>query len=155
MAKQKIRTVLIPEAGLTLEPRGVNESVVETDFIRALCHLCAMSPAGPVLLNATTGKDLRVAVTGVGYEVYATHAGNAPNAYDAGNTFITVMPSMTTDLLIEAFGATIEFMNQAGVWGDPKTLPVGFFSFDFIQYGIRIQNRVAASVAVYEITIYR
>jgi hypothetical protein len=155
VAKQKIRTVLIPESGLTLEPRGVKESVVETDFIRALVHLVAMSPSGPVLLNATTGKDLRVAVSGVGYEVYATNAGNAPNAYNAGNTFITALPSMTTDILIETFGATIEFMNQAGVWGDPKTVPVGFFSFDFIQYGIRIQNRVALSVAVYEITTYR
>lgn len=155
MSKQKIRTVLIPESGLTLEPRGVAESVVDTDFIRALAHLVAMSPAGPVLLNATTGRDLRVAVSGVGYEVYATHAGNAPNAYDAPNTFITVIPSNTTDVLVEAFGATIQFMNQAGVWGDPKTVPVGFFSFDFIHYGIRIQNRVPASVAVYEITIYR
>jgi hypothetical protein len=155
VAKQKIRTVLIPEIGLVLEPRGVAESDVDTDFSRVLAHLVAQSSAGPVMLRATTGGDLRVAVIGVGFEVYEVHAGNAPNAYNAGNTFITVIPSNVTDVIVEAFGATIEFMNQAGVWGDPKTLPVGFYSFDFVHYGIRIQNRIPASISVYEITLYR
>jgi hypothetical protein len=155
VAKQKIRSVLIPEFGITLEPRGVVESVVDTDFIRALAHLVAMSPAGPVLLNATTGRDLRVAVVGVGFEVYEVNAGVAPDAYNVAQTYIFVLPQYVTDCLIETFGATIEFMNQAGVWGDPKSLPVGFYSFDFLHYGIRIQNRVALSVCNFEFTTYR
>lgn len=155
MAKQKIHTVMIPELGIELEPRGVIESVVDTDFIRTLAHLVAQSLAGPVLLHATTGGDLRVAVTGVGYEVYETHAGAAPDAYDAGHTYASAIAVQCTDCLIETFGATIEFCNQAGVWGDPKTLPVGFYSFDFVHYGVRIQNRVAASVCNFEFTFYR
>jgi hypothetical protein len=155
MGKQKIRSVLIPELGVVLEPRGVVESTVETDFTRAFTHLVGQSSAGSILLRATSGGDLRVAVMGAAFEIYAVYAGNAPNAYDAPNTFASVVPQYVTDLLIETFGATIQFCNLAGVWGNPKTLPVGFYSFDFIHYGIRIQNRVPASVAVYEITLYR
>ncbi len=155
MGKQKIRTPLIPESGITLEPRGVIESTVETDFTRSLAHLVGQSSAGPILLRATTGGDLRIAMVAAAYEFYEVHAGNAPNAYNAGNTFTWLIPQYVTDVLIETFGATIEFANILGVWGDPKTLPVGFFSFDFIHYGIRIQNRIPASVAVYEITTYR
>ena len=155
MAKQKIRTVLIPESGLALEPRGVIESLVDTDFIRALSHLVGMSPAGAIMLRATTGGDLRVAAVSVAYEIYETHAGVAAAAYNAGDTFVTVAPWYVVDCLIETFAATIEFMNQAGVWGDPKSLPVGFYSFDFINYGIRIQNRVAINLCDYEFTMYR
>lgn len=155
MAKQKVRTVLIPEAGLELEPRGVIESLVDTDFIRALSHLVAMSPAGAVMVRATTGGDLRMAAVSVAYEIYDVNAGAAPDAYDAPNTYNFADPQYVTDCLIETFGATIEFRNQAGVWGDPKSLPVGFYSFDFIHYGVRIQNRVALSVCNYEFTTYR
>ena len=155
MAKQKIRTVLIPESGIDLEPKGVMESLVETDFIRTLSHIIGMSPAGAIMLRATTGGDLRVATVSMAYEVYEVHAGVAAAAYNAGDTFITALPSYVTDCLIETFAGTIEFMNQAGVWGDPKSLPVGFYSFDFIHYGIRIQNRVAINLCDYELTMYR
>lgn len=155
MAKQKIRSVLIPELGIALEPRGVVESEVETDFGRTLSHLVAQSPAGPILIRATTGGDLRAAVVAVAYENYETHAGVGAAGYVVGSTFITVLPTYVTDCLIETFGAVIEFYNQAGVWGDEKTLLPGFYSFDFIHYGVRIRNRVALSNCDYEFTLYR
>jgi len=152
---QKIKTVLIPEAGLDLEPRHVIESKVDTDFIRTLAHIIGQSPGGSVVLRCTSGGDLRVATVGTGFEIYEVEVGAAPDAYDVPNTFIYVDPVYVTDCLIETFGATISFRNSLGVWGDDKSLPVGFFSFDLLHYGVRIQNRVALSVCDYEFTVYR
>jgi len=152
---QKIKTVLIPEIGLNLEPSHVMKSEVETDFTRALAHLVCQSPAGPVMVRGTTGGNLTTATVGIAFETYVVEAGNAPNAYDGPNTFDQVDPFYVTDVLIEAFDATVQFRNQAGMWGDAKAFPVGFYSIDFMHYGMRIQNRVPASVAVYEFTIYR
>jgi len=155
VAKQKIRTILIPESGIQLEPRGVEESLVDTDFGRTISHIVVQSPAGPVMVTGTTGGDIRAAMVGMAYELYAVNAGNAPDVYDAPNTFAFVLPQYVTDFLIETFGATISFRNNAGLWGNNKSLPVGFYSIDFIHYGVRIQNRVASLVSVYEITTYR
>jgi hypothetical protein len=155
VAKQKIKSVMVPESGIDLEPRGVIESLVETDFTRALSHIVGLAPGGPVVLRATSGGDLRVATVGIAYEVYDVHAGVAPDAYDVPNTFLYVDAQYVTDVLIENFGATIQFRDRLGNWGDGKTLPVGFYSFDFIHFGVRIQNRVALSVSNYEFTTYR
>lgn len=154
MAKQKIKTVLIPELGIVLEPRGVQESVVDTDFTRVIAHLVGQSSAGPIMIGATTGGSLRMSMVGQAFESYTVNAGAAPDAYNAGSTYNFVGPQFVTDILVETFGATISFKNQAGVWGANKTLPVGFYSIDIIHYGIKIQNRVALSVAAYEITTY-
>jgi len=153
--KQKIRTVIIPESGLILEPEHVLESEVATDFIRSLAHIVGQSPGGSVVLRCSTAGDLRVATVGTAFELYEVENGNAPDAYDAPNTFEYADAVYMTDCLIETFGATISFRDEGGLWGDGKALPVGFYSFDFLHYGIRIQNRVALSVSVYEFTIYR
>lgn len=153
--KQKIRTVLIPESGINLEPLHVVESLVDTDFIRSLAHIVGQSPGGAVILKCTSGGDLRVAMIGTGFEVYEVEAGVAPDAYNAGSTYTFAVPVYTTDLLIETFDATISFRNVLGVWGDNKSIPIGAVSIDLLHYGIRIQNRVALSVAAYEITMYR
>ena len=155
VAKQKVKTVLIPESGVDFEPRGVIESLIDTDFVRALSHIVGLAPGGPVVLRATSGGDLRVATVGIAYEVYDVNAGAAPNAYDVPNTFLYVDAQYVTDVLVEDFGATIQFRDRLGNWGDGKTLPVGFYSFDYIHFGMRIQNRVALSVSNYEFTTYR
>jgi len=153
--KQKIRTVLIPESGINLEPLHVVESLIDTDFTRSLAHIVGQSPGGAVILKCTSGGDLRVAMIGTGFEVYEVEAGVAPDAYNAGSTYTFAVPVYTTDLLIETFDATISFRNVLGVWGDNKSIPIGAVSIDLLHYGIRIQNRVALSVAAYEITMYR
>ncbi|MBA7548028.1 hypothetical protein ES705_40474 [subsurface metagenome] len=153
--KQKIKTIIIPEAGFDLVPPHVTESEVDTDFIRALAHIIAQSPSGSVALRCTTDGRLHVAVAGVSYEIYVVENGNAPDAYDVGSTYESANAQYVTDFLIETFGATISFRNAAGVWGGGKALPVGFHSIEFINYGVRIQNRVGASVCEYEITTYR
>lgn len=152
---QKIKTALIPEEGISLEPTHIMESKVETDFIRALAHLIAQAPNGSIALRATSDGRLLVVTAGTALEVYAVENGNAPDAYNAGSTYEFVLGQHTTDILIETNDATISFRNAAGVWGDGKAIPVGAVSIDLIHYGIRIQNRVGAAIAVYEITTYR
>ena len=152
---QKIRSVLIPELGLDLEPEFLNEYEVSSEFIRALAHLVARAGNRSVMLRATTDGRLHVAAAGTSMEIYHVENGVAPDAYNAGSTYEQVDAQYITDLLIEANDATISFRNSAGLWGDAKAIPVGVASIDFIHYGIRIQNRVALAVANYEFTMYR
>ena len=152
--KQKCRSVLIPEIGLSVEPEFIKEFEVDTDFTRALAHVAGQTGGRSILIKATSDGRLLVAAAGTSMEIYAVENGNAPDAYNAGSTFEFVAAQYVTDLLIETFGATISFRNAAGVWGDNKALPVGAYSIDLIHYGVRIQNRVALSVCAYEITTY-
>ena len=152
---QKIKTILIPEVGLDVQPPTIKEVEVSTDFTRTFAHVVGKGNASGVLIRSTPDGRLYVATAGVSYEVYAVEAGAAPDAYNAGSTFEFDDPQYVTDLLIETNAATISFRNQAHVWGDDKAIPVGFASIDFINYGVRIQNRVALSVCDYEITTYR
>lgn len=151
---QKIKTVLIPEGGIDLQPEGVMESVIETDFIRALTHLIAQGPSGSRALICTSDGRLQVVSTGTFLEVYAVENGDAPDAYNAGSTFEFVVAQHVTDILIEANDATISFRNAGGIWGGDKAITIGAASIDLIHYGIRIQNRVGLAVAEYEITTY-
>ncbi len=152
---QKIRSILIPEIGLDVEPEFVRESEVSTVFSRVIAHLAARFGNRSILLKATSDGRLLTASAGTASEIYVVENGNAPDAYNAGNTYDQVNAIYATDILIENFGATISFRNAAGVYGNNKALPVGMHSIDFINYGIRIQNRDALSVAVYEFTLYR
>lgn len=152
---QKIRTVLIPEVGLDVEPPFIKEAEIGTEFSRVLAHLAARTGGRSIMLNSTSDGRLLVAASGAAMEVYAVEAGNAPDAYDAPNTFEFIQAQYVTDILVETFAATISFRNAAGAWGDNKAILVGAASIDFVHYGIRIQNRVALSVAAYEITTFR
>ena len=152
---QKIRTVLIPEIGLEVEPKFVQEAVVSTDFGRTIAHIAAQTGNRSILIKSNSDGRLLVAMAGGAAEVYAVENGNAPDAYNAGSTFEFALAQYTTDILVETNGATIAFRNSLLAWGDDKAVPVGMASIDFIHYGIRIQNRVALAVAAYEITTYR
>ena len=153
--KQKLRSVLIPEIGLQLEPEFIDESEVSTEFIRSLSHVVGRFADRSIIIRATSDGRLHVAAAGTSMEIYHVETGNAPDAYNAPNTFIQANAIFTTDLLIEDFAAEISFRNLAGIWGHDKIIPVGFASIDFIHYGIRIRNRVALSVAAYQFTFYR
>ncbi len=155
MAKQKIRSILLPELGLNVEPAFVNEALIETDFIRAIAHLAGRVGERSILINATSDGRLQVAHSGSSMEIYNVENGTAPDAYNAGSTFESTEALFTTDIMVETFDATISFRNAAGIWGDNKALLIGVSSIDFLHYGIRIQNRVGGSAAVYEITTYR
>ncbi|MBA7557355.1 hypothetical protein ES705_50105 [subsurface metagenome] len=152
---QKIRSVLIPEIGIDLEPEFLQEANVDSDFIRALAHVVGRTGDRSIMIRATSDGRLMVAAASTAMEIYVVEAGAAPDAFNAGSTFEQENAVYTTDLLIETNDATISFRNAAGVWGDDMAVPVGYFSKDLIHYGVRIQNRVGASVSAYEITTYR
>jgi len=153
---QKVRSILIPEIGLDLEPKFVTEFEVSTDFTRTLAHVVGRTGNRSIIIKATSDGRLLVAAAGTSMEIYAVEGElAAPDAYDAGSTFEQILPMYVTDILVETNDGTISFRNQAGVWGDDIALPVGFHSKDFIHYGIRFQNRVGAAVARYEIVMYR
>jgi len=151
---QKLKTPLIPEQGIDMSPRDVMESDIDTDFNRSLSHVVGQGPRGSVALRCTSDGRLKVATASSACEIYSVENGNAPNAYDAPNTFEFANAQYVTDIFIETNEATISFRDAAGAWGDDKALPLGVASIDFIHYGIRIQNRVPAAIAAYEITIY-
>lgn len=151
---QKVRSILIPEIGLDLEPEFVQEFEVGTEFSRTLAHVVGRTGNRSIIIKATSDGRLLVAAAGTSMEVYLVESGAAPGVYDAGSTFEQVNAIYVTDFLIETNDATISFRNAAGIWGDDISLPVGFHSKDFIHYGVRIENR-AAPVADYEIVMYR
>jgi hypothetical protein len=152
---QKIRSILIPEIGLDLEPKFVQESVISTDFSRTLAHVVGRTGNRSIIIKATSDGRLLVAAAGTSMEEYAVERGDAEGAYAAVDTFEFVEAQYVTDFRIEDFEAEIQFRNVTGVWGDDKYMPVGAHSLDFIHYGVRIQNRVALEVSNYEITTYR
>lgn len=153
--KQKIRTILIPEAGLELQPPHVVESEIETNFTRAMAHIVGMGPRGPVLLACTSDGRIKTAAAGTGLEIYEVEPGTAADAWNAGDTFEYADAYSITDIFIETHPAIIAFRNAAFLWGDEKVAPVGFMSLELTHYGMRIRNRGAGNNAVYEFTIYR
>lgn len=153
--KQKIKTILIPEAGLDLSPPSVVKASVETDFIRAFAHMVGKGNQGGVLIRSTSDGRLHVAQAGTSMETYVVEGGTAANAFTGGNTYDQVNAFYATDLLIETHPAIVAFRDQAGVYGNEKIIPVGMHSIDLIHYGMRIRNRNAGFNAVYEFTIYR
>lgn len=152
---QKIKTILIPEVGLDLDPKHVVQAEVSTDFTRTFAHLVGKAANAGVLIRSTPDGRLYVASAGVAYEIYTMQSGDAEGTYAGADTFEFDDPQYVTDLLVEDYDAEISFRNQALDWGDNKIIPVGFASIDFIHYGVRIQNREALEVCNYEITTYR
>ncbi len=152
---QKLRTVLIPEIGLDLDPEFIQEAEISTDVQRAIAHVACRTGQRSIMIKATSDGRMLVAASGTAMEIYQVEEGAGPDAYNVGSTYETDVANYVTDLLIETFDATVSFRNAAGVWGDDKSLLVGFASFDLIHYGIRVQNRVALSACAYEITLYR
>ncbi len=152
---QSIRTVLIPETGLNLEPNFIRESEVGPDFSRVFAHLIGKADASGILIRATPDGSLHVVSAGVPFTEYLVNAGVGAAAYTPANTYEYAISYNVTDFLIETFAADISFRNISGVWQPNKSLPVGMHSIDFIHYGVRIRNRVAISNTVYEITVYR
>jgi len=153
---QKIRSILIPEIGLDVEPESVIEAGISTDFTRSIAHLAARYGNRSVLLKATSDGRLLAAVGGTSMEIYHVEGElAAPDAYDVGSTFEQVDAIYVTDILVETNDGTVSFRNAAGAWGDDIALPVGFHSKDLLHYGIRFQNRVGAALARYEIVMYR
>jgi len=152
---QKIRTILIPEDGLDLEPAYTVEAVVDTEFSRTFAHMVGKREGGTVLLRCTSDGRLLVAAAGTAYEFYDIENGTGADAYTAPNTYDQTEAWYVTDLIIETHPAEVSFRNQAGLYGADKYFPVGAYSIELIHYGMRIQNRTPGSNTVYEFTIYR
>lgn len=152
---QKVKTILIPESGLELEPRDVVEAEVSTDFTRTFAHLVGKGAGSGILLRCTSDGRLLVATTGIAYETYETEEGTALDAFDALHTYDQTEAQYVTDILVETHPAIVAFRDVNGAYGDEKRVTVGFTSIDLIHYGMRIRNRTPGSDAVYEFTIYR
>jgi len=152
---QKIKSIVIPESGITFEPEHVMESEVSGDFTRSLAHIVAMGPGGSVVLRSTSDGRLYVVTAGVVYEEYIVENGTAADAFTAPNTYEVANGQAVTDFYIETHPAIVSFRNVALVWGAEKIIPVGAVSLDLTHYGVRIRNRNAGNNAVYEITTYR
>lgn len=152
---QKIKTVLLPEIGLDLEPDFVKEFKVDTDFSRTLAHLVGRTGKRSIMVRATSDGRLLVAAAGTAMEIYEVVTGVAPDPPPNWTEYERENAVYVTDFLIEAFDAVVQFRNAVGDWGNSIIVPVGYFSKDLIHYGVRIQNRVALSVAEYEIVMYR
>lgn len=152
---QKIKTVLIPEDGLDLSPKFIEQSVVSPDFIRAFCHLVGKADDRGILIRATSDGSLRVVSAGVPFESYLIYSLTGNDNYISANTKISTLSYNVTDFLIETHPVKFSFRNLQGIWLQDKILPVGFHSIDFIHYGFKIKNRNAGSDFAAEITIYR
>lgn len=152
---QNLRSIIIPEIGLNLDPPTIREIHVATDFIRAISHLAAKGTTTAVMLRCTTAGALHVAGTGTANEIYACEEGTAADSYTAPNTYAFTNAVNVIDILIETFGALVSFQDSGSLWGDDKRIPVGFFSFDLVANGIKIRNRTPGSNAVYQVTTFR
>jgi len=152
---QKLRSALIPEIGLNLDPEFVQEIEISTDMQRTISHLAARTGQRSIALRATSDGRLLVAAAGTAMEIYEVIADDAPDAYPDPPDYNRDDAVYVTDILIENFDAVVSFRNSEGDYGNDKIIPVGFMSIDLIHYGIRIENRVALSVAAFEITMYR
>lgn len=153
--KQRSNTVLIPERGLSLEPEFEKEILVDTAFTRSIAHLAAQTGDRSIMIKATSDGRLWVASAGVPFEWMARHQGNAPNAWAVAQTYEYEEAILLTDFDIELFAVEIQFRNKAEVWMDERRLRVGISSIGFTHYGVRIRNRVPASVANFEIIVHR
>ncbi|MBA7524612.1 hypothetical protein ES705_16753 [subsurface metagenome] len=152
---QKIKTVLIPEIGLELDPEFIQQSIVTPDFSRVFAHLVGYAANRGILIRATSDGSLKVVSAGTPFEEYIVFSGTGGADYAAPNIKTYEVAYNVTDILVESFPAIISFRNLQGVWLDPKVLPVGYHSIDFIHYGYQIKRRTDAGDTDFEVTIYR
>ncbi|MQY77944.1 MAG: hypothetical protein GH151_01920 [Bacteroidetes bacterium] len=152
---QKIGTVLIPELGLDLSPEFIEQSIVKPDFSRVFAHLIAYSANRGILIRATSDGSLKVVSAGTPFEEYIVFKGTGGADFAAPNIKEYDVAYNVTDILVESFAAIISFRNLQGVWLDPKALPVGYHSIDFIHYGYQIKRRSILGDTDFEVTIYR
>ena len=151
---QKIKTVLIPELGLELDPEFIQQSVVSPDFSRVFAHLIGKAADRGILIKATSDGSLHVVSAGVPFEHYLIAKGTClTEDYVAPHILESDDACNVTDFLIELFPGLVSFRNAQGTWLEDKTLPVGMHSIDFIHYGVRIKSTETGNVK-YEITCY-
>ena len=152
---QKIKTILIPELGLDLDPEFIEQSVVGPDFSRVFSFLVGKVADRGILIRASSDGSLRVVSAGVPFEIYIVFSGTGSNDYTAPNTEEYLDAHSVSDFLVENNPAIISFRDFEGSWLPDKSLPVGYHSIEFIHYGIRIKNRIEDSVTTFEVTAYR
>ncbi len=153
--EQKIKTVLIPEIGLELDPEFIQQSIVTPDFSRVFAHLIGKAADRGVLIRATSDGSLKVVSAGTPFEEYIVFPGTAGENYAAPNIKEYDVGYNVTDILVESFPAIISFRNAQGFWLQDKALPVGYHSIDFIHFGYRIKRRTDAGDTDFEVTVYR
>lgn len=147
---QRVKTLLLPEKGLTLEPETPPELYLSQETIRTFSWLFANDGANMRLLQCSAGGALHVADIGSGLDTIEVDAGTAPDAYDGSNTFLYSASKSKVWIVLETYGATLKFYDQAGSFMDAFSLPVGVAEIDVSTRGAAIQNRNAGQNCAYQ-----
>jgi|TARA_R100000501_G_scaffold17871_1_gene34401 hypothetical protein len=152
---QTIRSVIIPEVGLSFEGMPTEPILIDTHFGRGLAYLIGKGPTKPIFIEATSGGSLKVASTGSGLETYQVISGTANGD---GSTYTSNTFSNADDIqnvLVEVNDAIVGFANEALTFGSDIILPVGRYSFDFVAWGFRIKSRVAGFPSLFQYEGFR
>lgn len=152
--KQILKTIMIPEEGLVLEPESVQEVLVETDIIRAFAYLFGKSGDKRVSLECTLGGILKVTSTGTIFEDNEGFAGTAADAWSAA-LGLTGVPQYL-EIWTRTFGMEVQRSTDGIVYQDAIWLEVNsYYEINASTMELRIRNAVPGSNATYRIQCWR
>lgn len=108
----------------------------------------------PVKLQATPEGLLRVSALPVYFSINETFSGNAPDSYGTPLTFAGIVQHV--DIWVMNNDAVIQRSIDGSTWQSEITVyRDSYYGFDASTIAIRIRNRVAGSVAQYQIVGWR
>jgi len=150
---QRVQRLAIDPTELELDPKESPVYWVSNLYQRTLTLLTGITSGGIKTISATNSGALHVAVVSSGLESYSVVSGDAEDTYATADTFTFTQSVNRWDVLIENNEAVISFRNSdTETYGADRPLPVGFHSIDFVADGIKVKNRTALAVALYNIT---
>lgn len=132
------------------DPKYPTRFYISNVIQRVFAHLHARSEVGTKKLVCTTAGELKVAIAGSGYEHNVTKSGNAPDAYGAANDY--GRNCSTHDVFIFDNAAVIKMSQDGVLYDDEIEIPANStYSFDVVKRYVLIKNKVALSVARFQI----
>lgn len=153
---QRIRTRLWPIIGLELEPDFPEGEVdLGTDLPLSLSLLAARSPAGTILVRATSAGALITTTTPPVHTHYEQVAGTADSSFSALNTY--TWPTPRAHFTFQGTGADciIQMQLQPGVWGGDLELKDGdVIDYSLQIYGFRVKANEEGQTSYYLITLW-
>lgn len=143
---QKLRENLLIE-NINTVPGSVEEFFASNIFQRTLAHIVGHSDSQAVLIKATSAGELKVSVSGTGFEHNNTIAKfNSADAY-VEKIFAQVVSRV--DVTTWDFGIIIKRLPTADAgYEDEFEIPANtFYSFDCSTYKVSVKNATAGSNA--------
>jgi hypothetical protein len=147
---QKVKTRLLPESGLTMDPPVVDDLEVDNVLSRVLGYLLAYNGSKMQLLKASTAGALHTVNLGSGLSLVDVESGTGADAYSGGNTFNKTTAQSKAWVIVETNPATVAFFDSSALAMDEMNLPVGVWEFDLVNYGAKIKNRTGGSNTAYQ-----